>query len=48
MEKLLCLLFGHKFKKTAYVNPDYDVYVCERCGKVIYIARAGRGHWHDV
>ncbi|MCC8068778.1 MAG: DUF1660 domain-containing protein [Ruminococcus sp.] len=40
--KLSCFLLGHKWRKLAYSSPWTDVYVCERCGKMIFKARSLR------
>ena len=37
LKKLICTLFGHAYRKTAYIEPCKEVYVCERCGKRIVL-----------
>ena len=34
MEQLKCFLFGHKWQKAVYVDTDFEVWVCTRCGRI--------------
>jgi len=33
-EQIVCLICGHRYFKAAYTLPKYEVYICNRCGKV--------------
>lgn len=33
MKKLLCWLFGHRFRYFENCDPDLAEYCCHRCGK---------------
>lgn len=39
MRKLLCFIFGHRYRKVVYANNKYDVYKCPICGKEIFLIR---------
>ena len=32
--KIFCLLHGHQWREAAYVNPQYKVWICLKCGKI--------------
>ena len=33
MQRLICKIFGHKWKKEPCQTPSEEVYKCTRCGK---------------
>jgi hypothetical protein len=35
MKKIICFIFGHKWKYVENMIPDVADYVCVRCGKFI-------------
>lgn len=40
MRKLWCLLFGHIYRKVAYANNKFDVWICPICGKKYMAVRS--------
>ena len=40
MKKLLCILFGHKWKPTEAFDDYHNVaFKCKRCGKIVELRR---------
>lgn len=41
-DQIICMICGHRYFKAAYTLPQYEVYICNRCGKVKKKARNAR------
>ena len=42
IKKIICYFFGHKYQKMLYINRQYDVYVCGRCGRQLIKSKGRR------
>ena len=39
INKIICFIFGHSYRKAVYINNKYDVYICPRCGKKVFFVK---------
>ena len=36
IRRIICYLFGHRYKKAVSVSKDYDIYICTCCGRQLF------------